>query len=88
MKDLIIPDNNSKDCINIANIDNGFSGIIIAYKDGKPVQFIIAKEYEWESCNRIDCIDSDGYIEDSLLCLCNKLISNGVATNFKVIEFE
>lgn len=89
MKDLIIPNNNSKDSINIANINNGFRGIIIAYKNDKPVQYIVANNDEWQSSDYIDyTANIQGHVRYSLLDLCNQLINNHIVTNFKVIEFE
>ena len=89
MKDLILPKNNQKDQINIVKIIPSFKGIIIAYKDNKPVQFIIDNDGEWSSSDTIDIsIMYEGRVENSLIELCNVLINDGIADSFKVIEFE
>ena len=84
MKDLIIPTKKT-DSIDMSEITNDFSGIIIVYKDTSPIGYIQYINGDW---NYYDSIDGECLIESesTLYELVRNLISKYSAT-FKVIEF-
>ena len=84
MKDLIIPTKKT-DSIDISEITDDFSGIIIVYKDTSPIGYIQYVSGDW---NYYDSIDGECPIEseNTLYELVRKINSTYNAT-FKVIEF-
>lgn len=95
MKDLIIP-TQVENGINISYIGEDFKGIIIIYKFENPIGCITMDNEEniWFASNSIKPLNSvmhlnySTYESDSLIGLCNELIDDNIATNFKVIEFK
>lgn len=85
MKDLIIPINASN-TVNLSDITEDYSGIIICFKKGEAVGYIAYYCPDWYYLSSIDQ-KSSNYDECSLPNLVNHLINDGVCDSFKVIEF-
>lgn len=85
MKDVIIPIK-IPNTVNLSDITESYSGIIICFKKGETVGYISYYLGEWYYLNGIDQENSD-YNMDSLSNLVNCLINDGVCDSFKVIEF-
>ena len=84
MKDLIIPTKKT-DSIDISEITDDFSGIIIVYKDTSPTGYIQCVSGDW---NYYDSIDGECRIEsESTLYELVRNINSKYNATFKVIEF-
>lgn len=87
MKDVIlIP--NKKDYINVAEITFSYKGLVIGYKDSKPVGYVQFSDGKWIFPISTYWKICEPFRGETLNDLLNKLIDNSVCTNFKVIEFE
>lgn len=86
MKDLILP-KETETSIDISKLDPDFPGLIIGYKDNKPIGYV------YYVTNHVlftrDAYDIGDIIEDgdSLLELITLLIKDNICTNFKILEF-
>ena len=84
MKDLIIPTKKT-DSIDISEITDDYSGIIIVYKDTSPTGYIQCVSGDW---NYYDSIDGECPIEsESTLYELVRNINSKYNATFKVIEF-
>nr|DAG87672.1 MAG TPA: hypothetical protein [Crassvirales sp.] len=95
MKDIILPSETS-DAIDLGAINEDTNGIIIPYKDEDAVGYIAytcGGSYPWALFNVIDnsIIAKDAlnneYSSESLANLVNRIIKDGVADTFKLINF-
>lgn len=95
MKDIILPSETS-DAIDLGAINEDTNGIIIPYKDEDAVGYIAytyGESYPWALFNVIDnsIIAKDAlnneYSSESLANLVNRIIKDGVADTFKLINF-
>ena len=84
MKDLIIPIKKT-DSIDISEITDDFSGIIIVYKDTSPIGYIQYVSGDWNYYDSIDgeCPISTEKTLYELITTLNKIYN----ATFKVIEF-
>lgn len=88
MRDIRLPETSDK-FIDISDIDDSTSGIILAYKYNKPVGFIAyCSDTElWYFYDNIDNAQFDT-CKDTLLEVVNELIdTKHIADNFKLLEF-
>lgn len=85
MKDLIVPIK-IPNSVNLSDITEDYSGIIICFKKGKSVGYISYYFQDWYYLSSIDQ-ENLSYDADSLPNLVNHLINEGVCDSFKVIEF-
>lgn len=95
MKDLYIPKNDIEDSIHISYINNCFNGLIIPYKNNTPVGYIVWYDGDWYlygstmiESDPMKYINGKCYMNESLIHLCDEMLKDKTATNFKVIEFE
>ena len=93
MKDIILPSETS-DAIDLGAINEDTNGIIIPYKDAVGyIAYTCGESYPWALFNVIDnsIIAKDAlnneYSSESLANLVNRIIKDGVADTFKLINF-
>ena len=88
MRDIRLPETSDK-VIDVSNINENISGIILAYKYNKPVGFIVYKDEDnaWKYFNdiTIDCSYEDN---ENLPKLLKAIILNKYADSFKLVDFE
>lgn len=72
--------------IDISNINENISGIILAYKCNKPVGFIGYNDEDitWEYFDDITIFKCN----ENLLALLKSIMSNNYADSFKLIDFK
>lgn len=88
MRDIKLPETSDK-IIDISDINENISGIILAYKYNKPVGFIAYDDEnkEWEYFDDIT-IDCSYKCNESLPTLLKTIMSSNYADSFKLIDFE
>lgn len=95
MKDIILPSETS-DAIDLGAINDDTNGIIIPYKNEEAVGYIAytcGESCPWALFNTVDntIIVKDAlnneYSSESLANLINRIIKDGVADTFKLINF-
>lgn len=95
MKDIILPSETS-DAIDLGVINDDTNGIIIPYKGDDAIGYIVYIEDEyrpWALFNTIDTTITakdalnNEYSSASLTNLVNRIIKDGIADNFKLINF-
>lgn len=88
MKDIRLPEISDK-FIDISDINENTSGIILAYKCNKPVGFIDYnnEDITWEYFDAIT-IDCGFKCNENLLALLKAIMSNNYADSFKLIDFK
>ena len=87
MRDIRLPETSDK-VIDVFNINENISGIILAYKYNKPVGFIVYKDEnnEWEYFDDIT-IDCSYKCNENLSKLLKTILSSNYADNFKLVDF-
>lgn len=87
MRDIRLPETSDK-LIDISDINEDISGIILAYKYNKPVGFIVYDDEnkEWEYFDDIT-IDCSYKCNENLSALLKTIISSNYADSFKLIDF-
>ena len=87
MRDIRLPETSDK-VIDVFNINENISGIILAYKYNKPVGFIAYdnENKEWEYFDDIT-IDCSYKCNENLTKLLKAIISSNYADNFKLVDF-
>ncbi len=88
MRDIRLPETSDK-LIDISDINEDISGIILAYKYNKPVGFIVYDDEnkEWEYFDDIT-IDCSYKCNENLSALLKTIMSSNYADSFKLIDFE
>lgn len=86
MRDIRLPETSDK-VIDVFNVNENISGIILAYKYNKPVGFIVYKDEEWEYFDDIT-IDCSYKYNENLSKLLKTIMSSNYADNFKLIDFK
>lgn len=88
MRDIKLPETSDK-IIDISDINENISGIILAYKYNKPVGFIAYDDEnkEWNYFDDIT-IDCSYKCNESLPTLLKTIMSSNYADSFKLIDFE
>ena len=88
MRDIRLPETSDK-FIDVSDINENISGIILAYKYNKPVGFIVYDDEnkEWEYFDDIT-IDCSYKCNENLLALLKAIMSNNYADSFKLIDFK
>ena len=87
MRDIRLPETSDK-VIDVFNINNNISGIILAYKYNKPVGFIAYDDEnkEWEYFDDIT-IDCSYKYNENLSELLKAIMSSNYADSFKLVDF-
>ena len=87
MRDIRLPETSDK-VIDVSDITEDISGIILAYKYNKPVGFIgyDNENKEWEYFDDIT-IDCSYKCNENLPKLLKAIMSSNYADNFKLIDF-
>lgn len=87
MRDIRLPETSDK-FIDISDINENISGIILAYKYNKPVGFIVYDDEnkEWEYFDDIT-IDCSYKCNENLSTLLKTIISSNYADGFKLVDF-
>ena len=85
MRDIRLPETSDK-FIDVSDITENISGIILAYKYNKPVGFIVYKDEEWEYFDDI-AIDCSYKCNENLTKLLKAIMSSNYADSFKLIDF-
>ena len=85
MRDIRLPETSDK-VIDVFNVNENISGIILAYKYNKPVGFIVYKDEEWEYFDDIT-IDCSYKHNENLSKLLKAIMSSNYADSFKLIDF-
>ena len=87
MRDIRLPETSDK-VIDVFNINENISGIILAYKYNKPVGFIVYKDENnaWEYFDDIT-IDYSYKYNENLSKLLKTIMSSNYADNFKLVDF-
>lgn len=87
MRDIRLPETSDK-FIDISDINENISGIILAYKYNKPVGFIVYDDEnkEWEYFDDIT-IDCSYKCNENLSALLKAIMSSNYADSFKLIDF-
>lgn len=85
MKNLRLPEI-SDNSIDISQITESFSGIIVGYKNNKSIGVILYDNCNWFFFKTI-CLEGDYECDTSLYQLIKYLIERQICTNFKVLEF-
>ena len=87
MRDIRLPETSDK-VIDVFNINENISGIILAYKYNKPVGFIAYDDEnkEWEYFDDIT-IDCSYKCNENLSKLLKTIMSSNYADNFKLVDF-
>lgn len=88
MRDIRLPETSDK-IIDISDINENISGIILTYKYNKPVGFIAYDDEnkEWKYFDDIT-IDCSYKCNESLPILLKTIMSSNYADSFKLIDFE
>jgi hypothetical protein len=86
MKKINIPVFDDKSTIDLSCINDCYQGIIIVYKQDKPVGYISYDDHEWGMSNEIDRETTDWY--PSLLDLIKDIIKLERGDSFKTLDFE
>lgn len=87
MRDIRLPELSDK-FVDISNINENTLGIILAYKNNKPVGFI-GYDYDdriWVYFDDIT-VNTRSECDEFLLALLKNIMSNNRADNFKLIDF-
>lgn len=87
MRDIRLPETSDK-LIDISDINEDISGIILAYKYNKPVGFIVYNDEnkEWKYFDDIT-IDCSYKCNENLSALLKTIMSSNYADSFKLIDF-
>ena len=87
MRDIRLPETSDK-VIDVFNINENISGIILAYKYNKPVGFIVYKDENnaWEYFDDIT-IDCSYKYNENLSKLLKTIMSSNYADSFKISYF-
>lgn len=85
MRDIRLPEISDK-VIDVFNVNENISGIILAYKYNKPVGFIVYKDEEWEYFDDIT-IDCSYKYNENLSKLLKTIMSSNYADSFKLVDF-
>lgn len=87
MRDIRLPETSDK-LIDISDINEDISGIILAYKYNKPVGFIVYDDEnkEWKYFDDIT-IDCSYKCNENLSALLKTIMSSNYADSFKLIDF-
>ena len=87
MRDIRLPETSDK-VIDVFNINENISGIILAYKYNKPVGFIVYKDENnaWEYFDDIT-IDCSYKCNENLPKLLKAIMLSNYADSFKLIDF-
>ena len=87
MRDIRLPETSDK-VIDVFNINENISGIILAYKYNKPVGFIgyDNENNSWEYFDDIT-IDCSYKCNENLTKLLKAIMSSNYADSFKLIDF-
>lgn len=87
MRDIRLPETSDK-LIDISDINEDISGIILAYKYNKPVGFIVYdnENKEWKYFDDIT-IDCSYKCNENLSALLKNIMSSNYADSFKLIDF-
>ena len=87
MRDIRLPETSDKS-IDVSDITEDISGIILAYKYNKPVGFIgyDNENNSWEYFDDIT-IDCSYKRDENLLYLLRNVISSNYADSFKLVDF-
>ena len=85
MRDIRLPETSDK-VIDVFNVNENISGIILAYKYNKPAGFIVYKDEEWEYFDDIT-IDCSYKYNENLSKLLKTIMSSNYADSFKLIDF-
>ena len=87
MRDIRLPETSDK-FIDVSDITENISGIILAYKYNKPVGFIAYdnENKEWEDFDDIN-IDCSYKCNENLTKLLKAIMSNNCADSFKLVDF-
>nr|DAL02234.1 MAG TPA: hypothetical protein [Caudoviricetes sp.] len=85
MRDIRLPETSDK-VIDVFNVNENISGIILAYKYNKPVGFIVYKDEEWEYFDDIT-IDCSYKYNENLSKLLKTIMSSNYADSFKLVDF-
>lgn len=87
MKDIRLPETSDKS-IDISAIDTNTEGIILAYKDNKPIGFIGYDDdnNEWVYLDDIT-INCSYKRDENLLALLRNVIASNYADSFKLVDF-
>lgn len=88
MRDIRLPETSDK-FIDVSDITENISGIILAYKYNKPVGFIVYKDEdnEWEYFDDIT-IDCSCRCNENLQKLLKTIMSSNYADSFKLVDFK
>lgn len=86
MRDIRLPETSDK-VIDVFNVNENISGIILAYKYNKPVGFIVYKDEEWEYFDDIT-IDCSYKYNENLSKLLKTIMSSNYADSFKLVDFK
>ena len=85
MRDIRLLETSDK-VIDVFNVNENISGIILAYKYNKPVGFIVYKDEEWEYFDDIT-IDCSYKYNENLSKLLKTIMSSNYADSFKLVDF-
>ena len=87
MRDIRLPETSDK-FIDVSDITENISGIILAYKYNKPVGFIVYKDENnaWEYFDDIT-IDCSYKYNENLSKLLKTIMSSNYVDNFKLVDF-
>ena len=87
MRDIRLPETSNK-FIDVSDINENISGIILAYKYNKPVGFIgyDYEDKEWKYFDDIN-IDCSYKCNENLSILLKTIMSSNYADSFKLIDF-
>ena len=86
MRNVIIPEANPSNCINLLEIDSDFSGILLGYKQDIFIGFIIKYDENWIFSTDIDV--NNGCEENlELRKLVKRIKKDYCITDFKVLEY-
>lgn len=87
MRDIRLPETSDK-FIDVSDINENISGIILAYKYNKPVGFIVYDDEnkEWEYFDDIT-IDCSYKCNENLSTLLKTIMSSNYADGFKLVDF-
>ena len=87
MRDIRLPETSDK-FIDVSDITEDISGIILAYKYNKPVGFIVYKDENnaWEYFDDIT-IDCSYKYNENLSKLLKTIMSSNYADSFKLVDF-
>lgn len=87
MRNVIIPEANPSNCINLLEIDSDFSGILLGYKQDIFIGFIIKYDENWIFSTGIDLSNSYTESKPYLRDLIKEVKKGYGVTDFKVLEY-